>query len=349
MNPHLSIVQGPYFSDIQDQPRALRETLVSLSGAVFPNALSGRMNRGDFTHVVLTGMGSSFHALHPLALALAQAGHIPVMLETSELIHYAPALLTRDALVIAVSQSGRSAESLRLLELRSNGFALVGVTNTHDSPLALESDVAVLTCAGAEATVSCKTYVTALMALRWLEDRLLGRTATRMLDTFSETIPAVETYVREWASHAAFFMERLKGAKHLFLTGRGLSLAAVGTGALIIKESARFHAEGMSSAAFRHGPLEMLNEEAFVLIFEGELRTRELNDRLLVDTRATGARALACGTGAEEGALRMKIHHEATRPILEVLPTQMISLALAALGGREAGRFERASKITATE
>ena len=71
----------------------------------------------------------------------------------------------------------------------------------------------------------------------------------------------------------------------------GDSLAAVGTGALIVKESDHFHAEGMSSAAFRHGPFEMLSEDTFVVIFSGDEKTRDLNRRLLADIQQDGGRA----------------------------------------------------------
>ena len=63
--------------------------------------------------------------------------------------------------------------------------------------------------------------------------------------------------------------DKLRGMRHLFLTGRGSSLSAVGTGALIIKEAARVHAEGMSSAAFRHGPIEMLRPDMLIAVYQG--------------------------------------------------------------------------------
>jgi len=77
----------------------------------------------------------------------------------------------------------------------------------------------------------------------------------------------------------------LTGVRHLFLVGRGLSLAAVGTGALIVNEADHFHAEGMSSAAFRHGAFAMVDEETFVVVFAGDGKTQSLNGKLLEDVR----------------------------------------------------------------
>ena len=141
----------------------------------------------------------------------------------------------------------------------------------------------------------------------------------------------------------------LKGTRHLFLVGRGSSLAAVGTGALIVKESDHFHAEGMSSAAFRHGPFEMLSDETFVLVFAGEHKTRELNQRLFEDVRGEQGRAELVGEGAAFPSCALPSAPQSIHPILEILPVQMVILALAAQVGREPGRFELASKVTTKE
>ena len=108
-----------------------------------------------------------------------------------------------------------------------------------------------------------------------------------------------------------------KGTRHLLLVGRGSSLAAVGTGALIIKESDHFQAEGMSSGAFRHGPFEMLCDGTFVIVFAGDHKTRHLNQRLFEDVRAaTGPRGVAgrrSGVTALRPARRAAVHTSHTR------------------------------------
>jgi fructoselysine-6-P-deglycase FrlB-like protein len=220
MSPPVAIIEGPYLADILAQPRALEETIGGLSAV--PEGLASireRLVQGRFSHLVLTGMGSSFHALHPLHLDLVEAG-------------------------------------------------LVGL---------------------------------------------------------------------------------FEGVRDLFLVGRGPSLAAAGAGGLILKESTHLHAEGMSSAAFRHGPLEMVGPSAFVLVLSGEARTRELNHRLVEDVRSAGGRAELLGEDAEHPGLRLPAGPPELRPVLELLPVEMASLALAALAGREAGRFTIASKVTASE
>jgi glucosamine--fructose-6-phosphate aminotransferase (isomerizing) len=140
----------------------------------------------------------------------------------------------------------------------------------------------------------------------------------------------------------------LKGVRDVFLVGRGESLAAAQTGALTIKESTHFHAEGMSSAAFRHGPFEMLKEGILVGVFAGDAGTRELNERLVKDVSGTSARATLFADDGE-GVCRLPKVPDAMRTLVEILPVQMMTLALAALANHEAGKFERATKVTAVE
>jgi glucosamine--fructose-6-phosphate aminotransferase (isomerizing) len=347
----LSAIEGPYLRDLLDQPQALNATLTSLNSPKELRFLAAKLNRSEFRRIVLTGMGSSFHALHPANLQLIAQGFTAVMVETSELIHYQRRLFDPSTLIIAVSQSGQSAEIVRLLEVNGRTSALIAVTNMPTSPLARNADATVLTQAGHEFSVSCKTYVAALMALQWLVDILRGGDLDAARRELEDAAPCVQSYLECWKQHVVQFAQRLEGIRHsvVFLVGRGASLAAIGTGALIVKESARFPAEGMSSAAFRHGPWEMLGDETFVLVFAGADVTRDLNIRLVEDIRRQHAQAELVGNNATFSPCRLSAVPSSTQPILEILPVQMMSLALAAHMGREPGRFVLASKVTTRE
>jgi glutamine---fructose-6-phosphate transaminase (isomerizing) len=345
----LKVIRGAYLGDILDQPQALKNTLESLEKTNPLEDLAARLHRGRFQRIVLTGMGSSFHALHPLNLQLIDHGFTALMVETSELVHYKHQFFGPETLIVAVSQSGRSAEMIRLSEVNRKRSAVIAVTNTPESPLVKHSTAALFTQAGDEFSVSCKTYVTALMALKWLGDVLCGRDVKQTRSELSHAAPAVAAYLAHWQKYVRSLAASLSDIRHLFFVGRGSSLAAVGTGALIVKESDHFHAEGMSSAAFRHGPLEMLSREIFVLVFSGDPKTRALNMRLLSDIQQQGGRAAFAGEAAKLPCFRIADHGASIRAILEILPIQMITLALAARERREPGKFELATKVTTTE
>jgi len=105
----------------------------------------------------------------------------------------------------------------------------------------------------------------------------------------------------------------------------------------------------MSSAAFRHGPFEMLSGRVFVLVFEGSGAAAALNAVLVKDIREAGGRAALVGENATLEVFRLAAVPDVARPLIEMLPVQMMSLVLAAQRGHEPGRFQLATKITTVE
>jgi len=346
MPADLPILEGAYLGDLLAQPQAVADTVAGL-GRLSP--LPARALA--YERIMLTGMGSSLHAQHPLQIRLTQAGRTAMLVETAELVHTQSDLLDGRTLVVAVSQSGRSAEMVQLLDLiasRPTRPFVIGVTNTADSPLATRADFLVPLRAGPEFSVSCKTYLATLVALEWFGGALAREEPRATLGELERAAPALLAYLTLWRQHVSQLADEVSGLRHLFLVGRGASLASVGTGALILKESTRFHAEGMSTPAFRHGPLEMVNPGLVALVFAGDPATAALNESLARDIRAAGGRALLVSEAAPLTARRLAHLPARLRPVLEMLPVQMLSLALAALDGREPGRFEHATKVTLT-
>jgi glutamine---fructose-6-phosphate transaminase (isomerizing) len=342
-----SLIEGPYFQDILAQPDALRTTLQGFTDNPDLRSIGAALRANGTKRLVLTGMGASLHALLPLELRLIAAGLSPVRVETGELIHHARALLSPGTVLIAVSQSGRSAEIVRLLD-DAPGVTVVGVTNDATSPLATGPKVSVLTAAGREATVSCKTYLATLAALQWLGSVLLGEDPGLVVRSTAQVADAVQTYLKSIHTHVAALQATLQGVRQIYFAGRGHSLAAAATAGLITKEAVHFPSEGMSSAAFRHGPLEMAGPESFLMVFEGPENTAALNRGLVDDVLRVGGRAALCGPSGV-GPFHLDAMDPLVMPLLEIVPAQLVTLALAVLAGREAGRFTHATKITATE
>jgi glucosamine--fructose-6-phosphate aminotransferase (isomerizing) len=349
MIPTKQLAGCRYVRDILDQPGALARTLDALERAAAPGHLVEGVARGRFRKVVLTGMGSSFHALYPLHLRLVECGVPSLLVETSELLHYMPSLLGPGSLLVVVSQSGESAEILRLLEMAPHRLPVVGVTNTPSSALARQSEFAVVAQAGEEATVSTKTYVASLAALEWLGAALSGADPAPLLAALHRAVAFIAEYLAAWETHVDSLTGFLEGVGSIFLVGRGRSLAAAGTGGLILKESAHFPAEGMSSAAFRHGPLEMVRPDVLVGVFAGQARTVALNRSLADDVARWGGKLVWIGEDADLHAWRIAVPSEETRTIMEILPVQIMSLALAASAGHEPGVFVHLKKVTSVE
>lgn len=343
------IIEGQYLRDILDQPRAITATLEQLEVPKELGVIVRKLREGKIKRVLLTGMGASFHALHPLFLQLNAHGYTALTVETSEVIHFLQSWFTAETVIVAISQSGQSAEIVRLLEENRGRAAIVAITNAADSPLALQAQATLLTKAGQEFSVSCKTYLTSLLAAHLLGGLLCGADAGHTRQQLSQTVPAVASYLSRWNDHVFDIAEEIGRIHHLLLLGRGISLAAAGEGALILKESVRLHAEGMSSAAFRHGPLEMVNGETFAVIFAGAEATKSLQAKLRDDIGHAGGRVVWIDEGSRSGPWNLPKAPLIVRPMLEILPVQMITLAVAAELGIEAGRFARVPKVTTVE
>ena len=347
MPSSFSSLEGEYLRDLFAQPEALRKTLDGLYTSA-PLAELNAIRERSFRRIVLTGMGTSLHALWPAYIQLNQRGRTALMIETSELIHSMRAVLDPDTLLIAVSQSGQSAEIIRLLEL-PNRPTTVAITNTAVSPLARQADVAILTHAGEESTVACKTYVSSLMALEWLSAVLCRRDLTQLREELNQASAAAAQYLSSWQDHVRILTQELKGVRDVFLAGRGASLASAAAGGLILKESARVHSEGMSCPGFRHGPFEVLGDLVFVLVFAGDPATAALNQRLVDDIVRARGRAVLAGPESKPDVFRVADTPESIRPIREILPVQMMSLALASLANHVPGKFELNTKVTTVE
>lgn len=346
MFPPLSVVQGPYFRDIEAQPKALQDTLAVLHESAPIRAL-GESLRATQGAVILTGMGASLAALVPLQSKLFAAGVTPVLIETSELVHHARGLLRPGVLVVAVSQSGRSAETIALLDTLPQDIVVIGVTNDVTSPLAVRAHHALITVAGVEATVSCKTYLSALLALAWLGAQLAGEDLAWVKSELAQAPRLVGSYLSHLSQHVQALSESLADTALIYFAGRGSSLASAYTAGLITKEAVHFPAEGLSSAAFRHGPLEMVGADVFLVVFEGA-GTGDLNAKLVHDVFARGGRSALCGVSGA-GPFALPPAPVRLMPMLEILVAQLVTLALAARLGREAGRFSHATKITAVQ
>jgi glucosamine--fructose-6-phosphate aminotransferase (isomerizing) len=340
-----------YVADILNQPDAVQALLASLQqidpGKFRPFA--DGLRSGALKRIVLTGMGASYHAFHPLWLRLINQGLEVQLIETSELIHHLPQLIDSETLIVAASQSGRSAEILHLLEKTRGGVPLIGITNEPGSPLAQGSSAVMFLEAGAEHSVSCKTYTNTLVALAVLGDLLSGQDPSQTLADLGDLPAHLAGYLANWQSFIEEGLSAVEGVRYLVLAGRGPSLAAALTGGLIMKEAAHFPTEGMSCAAFRHGPMEMVSSGVFVVVYEGVGTTQSLNAALAADIQKAGGRSRLVGAGSIAGLFSLPVAPEVCRPALEILPAQMVSLVFAVQCGHNPGYFERGSKVTEAE
>jgi len=344
----------PMQEDILDQPRALIQTLRTLQDHPAIAAVAQLVQQG--AEVVLTGMGASYFACYPTWLRLLQAGVHAVWIEAGELLHFAPELAGRRSLIIAVSQSGRTAELVHLLPLLRDGCVLVAVTADGESPLAKAAQITVPVAVGAEqAGCATKTFTGALCALDLLAEGMVHGRCTAALALWEQASTAIAQALAERQGWMDPLLQALGAPAHLWLVGRGPGVAAASCGALLVKEASRVHAEGMSCAQYRHGPLEAAGPggAGVVLITPGPLGSLDL--QLAAEMAAAGmpVAAVLLGEAPDLPASVVPVSLPAVAPTpapaLQILPAQLLGRALALRQGRIPGRFTRIGKVTERE
>jgi glucosamine--fructose-6-phosphate aminotransferase (isomerizing) len=285
------MTNNPYILDILSQPAALQMALERFDPSPLA-PLASALQRGDFDRIVLSGMGGSLYASYPVWLTLANAGLPAIWIDTAELIHHTPHRHPR-TLFWLFSQSGRSAEIVAALDFEriSRPAALLASVNDLDSPLAkaakdLGGTSAYLPIhAIVEKTVSTRTLLNTLAIGQLAALALLGMDMEASHSELKQTAEAMENYLSNWEAHVTKLGELIGFPKRLAILGRGSSMAAVYAGTLILGEAAKFSAVPFQAGEFRHGPLELANQDLTVLLLAGPRETRDLNLRLLNDLR----------------------------------------------------------------
>jgi glucosamine--fructose-6-phosphate aminotransferase (isomerizing) len=342
---------NPYFSDILSQPAALRNAVEKFSPTLLLPIIN-RIHSGDFDRIVITGMGASYNAAYSMYLELSHLP-IPVMLVNgAELVHYMDGLIGPRTLLWVNSQSGRSAELVHLLERikPTPPTCILACVNDETSPLSIAADIRLPIHAGPESTVSTKTYINTLavnlLAARQVTGQEIEASQKAMLTAANE----MESFLSDWQARVHELDSLLGDFETLLVLGRGASMGAVWNGALINKEAAKFSLEGMNAAEFRHGPLELAEPGLCTLIFAGSSTTSPLNHNLGAEIMAHDGRVIWLDAMTDSKLPTFTIPVvESVRPVTEILPMQLLTIALANRRGVEPGIFRYIGKVTTSE
>lgn len=339
--------------EIREQPKSILETVREEEQEV--EQLSTRLRGLQWRFL---GMGSSYFAsIYAKYLFQELCGLEAEEWLSSEFIHY-PSPIGSNKVLVAISQSGESAETIKAVRfLKKRHHAVVGITNEPDSSLAELSDLLLLTHAGVERASATKTFVATLALLHSLavsiavrnglvSERKKALLSTRLLQVAHMT----EEKQSEWEDDASFWGRQLVRSSSAMILGRGYNLAGTLQGALLLKEVAKMPAEGMTSGEFTHGPLEMVSRELFILALGGD-RASSLMNRLAIRAKHIGARVLLLTSSRVSDV--DSILFPATDEALTVFPCVTLIELLAYFTALEKhlnpDRFRFISKVTRNE
>ncbi len=349
-----------FLEDVRSQAGVLRALIAAYRGPLRPLVVRAAelVEQHPDRPLLVVGMGSSLSAGRILPALLAPRSRVVVLEDAGELLHYGLGAAARAGAIVAISQSGRSYETVRAVaSLRGDDATpVVALVNDPASPLADAGDVVLPLLAGAEAAIATKTYLAAMTVLLLLA----AEVTPGMLDLadLELAVDAVGTLAEDEAigPRAAAHLERTRS---LMIVGRGPALGTATYGALTIKEAAAIPAEGMSGGAFRHGPVELTQGDSGVVVLAPKGRTTDLLVGIARETAALGAPtwlitdpAHAATIDGHPALIVSPVSPslpEEVAPLTLAVPLQLAADALARQVGRRAGVTTVATKVTDRE
>jgi len=321
--------------EIYEQPKALRETLRGrmVDGEMQLSELAMTPEQVAAIHrVFIIACGTSYHAGLVAKSLIEQWARIPVEVSVSSEFRYNDPIVDDETLVVAITQSGETADTLAgVREARERGAKVIAITNVVGSRVTRESDGVIYTHAGPEIGVAAtKTFTAQIAALTVLALKLAQAKGTLGADRIESlwlelcTVPdIVETILADVADYEKFSGVYTQSCSSLFL-GRGVGVPVAMEGALKLKEISYIHAEAYASGEMKHGPIALITDEVPVVVIATQGHTYEKVVSNIQEVRARGAQVIVVATAGDE-EIRQHAEH-----VLQIPPTSEAMSAIPA-------------------
>jgi glutamine---fructose-6-phosphate transaminase (isomerizing) len=345
----------PLVENILAQPEAIRTVAAYQFGAGKDAVLQSSALLRSRRRIILSGMGGSLSACIPVAHYLASKGVLVPVIETSELLYSYAATVDESTAVILVSRSGETVEVTKLLPiLKERKAAVIGVTNVPGSTLASRSTQSVCVHSPPDQLVAIQTYTATLIVLLLLGAAFYDEFNSNLRSELDVTANALSSWIPECFKTSSGWNSFLEARSPLYLLGRGASLASVAAGVLVLHEVAKASAVGMSAANFRHGPVEVVDQQFHGVVFGSDRGTAELDAALAEDLGSMSGDVRWIGPPVQTRKLVPLCPWPANVPdrfasVFEIIPLQIAAYRLAERRGVIPGEFRYAPAVTMSE
>jgi glucosamine--fructose-6-phosphate aminotransferase (isomerizing) len=355
--------------EIHEQPEALRQSIlgrVSRDGRIQLEEIDGLADTlRDVQRVELVACGSAYYASLLGAAAIQDWTGLPTRATVGSEFRYGPPPLDGKTLVIAVTQSGETADTIAPTRLaREQGTPIIAVTNTVGSAITREADAVVFLQAGPEIAVAASktfvTQVTTLIVLAAAIAKLRGSLTTELESELGSALLALpgaaQRAIDAAADVAPSLARRYVNSRGFMFVGRGYTYPAALEGALKLKEISYVHAEGYAAGELKHGPISLLDAECPLVA----VATRSsVYDKLIsnvMEGRARDAKVIAVATTGDPQIERFADDvcwvpdtHEALSPVLAVIPLQLFAYHVAIARGTDVDQPRNLAKSVTVE
>jgi glucosamine--fructose-6-phosphate aminotransferase (isomerizing) len=357
--------------EIFEQPRAIADALLGRHDA------SGRLQLDEIRisehelrevdKIIIIACGTAFYAGLVAKYAIEHWTRIPCEVELAHEFRYRDPILTRATLVVAISQSGETADTLMAIRhAREQRSKVLAICNTNGSTIPRESDAVIYTHAGPEIGVaSTKGFITQMVAAY-----LLGLYLAQVRGTsYADEIAAVVAELRDMPDHVQRILDGaddlyaladdLKAARSVLFLGRHVGFPIALEGALKLKELAYLHAEGFAAGELKHGPIALIEPGLPVFCVVPPRGRDQLHDKMvsaIQEIRARGARTIVLVEDDDEGieefadtVIRLPRVSTLLQPIPAVVPLQLFACELASRLGHDVDQPRNLAKSVTVE
>ncbi|WKD33085.1 glutamine--fructose-6-phosphate transaminase (isomerizing) [Streptomyces xanthophaeus] len=358
--------------EIAEQPKAVADTLlgrIDASGSLTLDEVRIPVSvLREVDKVVIVACGTAYHAGMIAKLAIEHWTRIPCETELASEFRYRDPILDQRTLVVAISQSGETMDTLMALRhAREQGAKVLAICNTNGSTIPRESDAVLYTHAGPEVAVaSTKAFLTQLVAcylvalyLGQVRGTKWGDEIEAVIRELSDIAAAVDT-VLETMEPVRELARSLADKDTVLFLGRHVGYPVALEGALKLKELAYMHAEGFAAGELKHGPIALIEKDLPVVVVVPSPRGRSvLHDKIvsnIQEIRARGARTIVIAEEGDEAVvpyadhlIRIPATPTLLQPLVATVPLQVFACELATARGNEVDQPRNLAKSVTVE
>lgn len=355
--------------EIHEQPKAIIDTyrgrMLADEGIIKMSGIDNHMNKFlNAKRIIIVACGTSWHAGLVGEYLIEDMARIPVEVEYASEFRYRNPIITSDDIVIAISQSGETADTLAAIKLaKSKGAFVFGICNVVGSSIARETDAGAYTHAGPEIGVaSTKAFTTQITVLTLIALKLAskkGEYSKSELRTFLHKMQLIPNKVADLLKIDEKVKEIAnvyKDAKNCLYLGRGFNFPVALEGALKLKEISYIHAEGYPAAEMKHGPIALIDENMPIFVIATNKGHYEKVVSNIQEIKSRAGKIIAIVTEGDTQVKEIADHvieipetEEALTPLLTTIPFQLLSYHIAVMLGKNVDQPRNLAKSVTVE
>lgn len=354
--------------EIHEQPKAIRDTMTSRismeHGVFFDDFKISKEKLESIDRIYIVACGTAYHAGLMGKASIERLAKIPVEVDIASEFRYRNPLVTEKSLVIILSQSGETADTLAALrDCKNVGARVLVVTNVVGSTMSREADHVIYTMAGPEISVaSTKAYTTQVLVMHMIAiyfSELRGLNSKEELDNIKKEmlmLPEVIEEVLNIKEDVKAIAEEIKDEKDLYFLGRGMDFFLALEGSLKLKEISYIHSEAYAGGELKHGPIALIEEGTKVVSI---LTQKNLIDKMIsnvVEIKSRGAKVfgvtfkdMAKACQVLDKVLFIPETHEILAPIVAAVTMQLLAYSVASLKGFDIDKPRNLAKSVTVE